>query len=232
MFASEVSCGGESRASLREMVAKTQFAITGEDTRYFLNGALFVLRPTEMSLVATDGHRLALVTTARDGKAKKDEGEGKVSWWASFARSSAVDMIGGRDVPRSWDQPNAASFSVNYHRSATWNFNVAGLYHSGWPTTPLNASVVGSTIEPVLGERNAARLSAFSRLDTRISRSTTFSHGTFRSWIEVTNLLNHHNVCCVQDFSFVVNQGQRTVDVRESNTGVGRLPSFGVAWEF
>ena len=30
-------------AALREMVAKTQFAITGEDTRYFLNGALFVL---------------------------------------------------------------------------------------------------------------------------------------------------------------------------------------------
>ena len=48
------------------MVAKTQFAITGEDTRYFLNGALFVLRPDEMSLVATDGHRLALVTVARD----------------------------------------------------------------------------------------------------------------------------------------------------------------------
>jgi len=64
-----------SRASLREMVAKTQFAITGEDPRYFLNGALFVLRPGEMSLVATDGHRLALVTTIRDAKAKKDEGE-------------------------------------------------------------------------------------------------------------------------------------------------------------
>ena len=32
-------------AALKEMVAKTQFAITGEDTRYFLNGALFVLRP-------------------------------------------------------------------------------------------------------------------------------------------------------------------------------------------
>jgi DNA polymerase-3 subunit beta len=54
------------RAALREMVAKTQFAITGEDTRYFLNGALFVLRPDEMSLVATDGHRLALVTVPRD----------------------------------------------------------------------------------------------------------------------------------------------------------------------
>ena len=53
--------------SLREMVAKTQFAITGEDTRYFLNGALFVLRPDSMSLVSTDGHRLALVTVPRDG---------------------------------------------------------------------------------------------------------------------------------------------------------------------
>jgi len=56
------------RQALREMVAKTQFAITGEDTRYFLNGALFVLRADSMSLVATDGHRLALVTVKREGK--------------------------------------------------------------------------------------------------------------------------------------------------------------------
>ena len=51
----------------RQMVAKTQFAITGEDTRYFLNGALLVLRPKDMSMVATDGHRLALVTAPREG---------------------------------------------------------------------------------------------------------------------------------------------------------------------
>ncbi len=65
------------RASVKEMVAKTQFAITGEDTRFFLNGALFVLKPSEMSLVATDGHRLAIVTVARDGKGKKDADEVK-----------------------------------------------------------------------------------------------------------------------------------------------------------
>src|SRR5260221_611323 len=67
----------EAGTAVKEMVAKTQFAITGEDTRFFLNGALFVLRPDEMSLVATDGHRLALVTVARDGKAKKDAEENK-----------------------------------------------------------------------------------------------------------------------------------------------------------
>jgi len=60
-------------SALKEMVAKTQFAITGEDTRYFLNGAQFVLRGDSMSLVATDGHRLALVTVKRDGDADAPE---------------------------------------------------------------------------------------------------------------------------------------------------------------
>jgi DNA polymerase-3 subunit beta len=54
------------RAAVREMVAKTQFAITGEDTRYFLNGALFILASNSMTLVATDGHRLALVKVDRE----------------------------------------------------------------------------------------------------------------------------------------------------------------------
>ena len=36
--------------SLAQMVAKTQFAITGEDTRFYLNGAQFVLKPEDMTL--------------------------------------------------------------------------------------------------------------------------------------------------------------------------------------
>jgi len=64
------------RELLRQMVAKTQFAMTSEDTRYYLQGALFVLKAGEMSLVATDGHRLALVTVARDkGKGKGADAE-------------------------------------------------------------------------------------------------------------------------------------------------------------
>ena len=55
------------RKAVREMVARTQFAITSEDTRYFLNGAQLVLEPDSMTLVATDGHRLALVTMPRSG---------------------------------------------------------------------------------------------------------------------------------------------------------------------
>jgi DNA polymerase-3 subunit beta len=63
------------RDQLREMITRTQFAITGEDTRYYLNGALFIIRADSMSLVATDGHRLALVTMPREkaGGKKADE---------------------------------------------------------------------------------------------------------------------------------------------------------------
>jgi DNA polymerase III subunit beta len=69
------------RDVLRHMVSKTQFAITGEDTRYFLNGALFILRPDSMVLVSTDGHRLALISVPRDkakGKGKSGEDEVRV----------------------------------------------------------------------------------------------------------------------------------------------------------
>jgi DNA polymerase-3 subunit beta len=47
---------------LRSMIQRTMFAITQEESRYSLNGALLVLLPNEVRMVATDGHRLALVS--------------------------------------------------------------------------------------------------------------------------------------------------------------------------
>jgi DNA polymerase-3 subunit beta len=44
---------------LRGMIAKTGFAIANEESRYTLNGALMVLKPESITMVATDGHRLA-----------------------------------------------------------------------------------------------------------------------------------------------------------------------------
>lgn len=44
---------------LRFMIAKTGFAIASEESRYTLNGALMVLKPESITMVATDGHRLA-----------------------------------------------------------------------------------------------------------------------------------------------------------------------------
>jgi len=44
---------------LRNLIAKTIFAISNEESRYTLNGALLVLKPDSITMVATDGHRLA-----------------------------------------------------------------------------------------------------------------------------------------------------------------------------
>jgi DNA polymerase III subunit beta len=47
---------------LRNMIQRTMFAITQEESRYSLNGALLALTSNEIRMVATDGHRLALVS--------------------------------------------------------------------------------------------------------------------------------------------------------------------------
>lgn len=50
----------------RAMIQRTMFAITQEESRYSLNGALLALLPGEIRMVSTDGHRLALVSKSMD----------------------------------------------------------------------------------------------------------------------------------------------------------------------
>jgi DNA polymerase III subunit beta len=60
---------------LKTMVAKVKFAITHEETRFQLNGALLKMMPSKMEMVATDGHRMALINfpqgSGGNGSAKK-----------------------------------------------------------------------------------------------------------------------------------------------------------------
>src|SRR5271157_6168388 len=42
-------------------IQKTVFAISNEESRYTLNGGLLLLKPASVTMVATDGHRLALI---------------------------------------------------------------------------------------------------------------------------------------------------------------------------
>jgi DNA polymerase-3 subunit beta len=49
--------------ALRRLIQRTGFAITAEDARYYLAGALLVLEKDGISMVATDGHRLAWAQT-------------------------------------------------------------------------------------------------------------------------------------------------------------------------
>src|SRR5258705_261166 len=44
---------------LENLIGKTKFAISMEESRYTLNGGLLILKPDTLAMVATDGHRLA-----------------------------------------------------------------------------------------------------------------------------------------------------------------------------
>jgi DNA polymerase III subunit beta len=62
---------------LKTMVGKVKFAITHEETRFQLNGALLKIQPNKLEMVATDGHRMALINfpsgiTGAKGKGGSD----------------------------------------------------------------------------------------------------------------------------------------------------------------
>src|SRR5213078_1321842 len=60
---------------LKTMVGKVRFAITHEETRFQLNGALLKIQPSKMEMVATDGHRMALINFPQgNGTAGKKKG--------------------------------------------------------------------------------------------------------------------------------------------------------------
>src|ERR1700682_2730677 len=53
-------------AALASMITKTIFAISAEESRFTLNGALLIFRENGMVMVSTDGHRLAMIETSSD----------------------------------------------------------------------------------------------------------------------------------------------------------------------
>ncbi|MGH9457396.1 MAG: DNA polymerase III subunit beta [Thermoanaerobaculia bacterium] len=61
--------------ALKMMVEKVIFAITHEETRFQLNGALLKVLGDKMEMVATDGHRMALVNLPQ----QKANGEGEIT---------------------------------------------------------------------------------------------------------------------------------------------------------
>jgi DNA polymerase-3 subunit beta len=62
-------------AILMEMIEKTIYSAGESDTRYTLNGLLFHAKPQDkfLTVVGTDGHRLALIVRQTDSELKKEK---------------------------------------------------------------------------------------------------------------------------------------------------------------
>lgn len=160
-----------------------------------------------------------------------------LTWWAGYALAWSEDEIEGDMVPRSWDQRHAVNLGFSWQLPKGWALNLAGTYHSGWPTTPVTAEWVidddGEEIpEFVVGSRNTARYPEYHRLDVRASKSFTLSRGELRLILEVLNLTNRENVCCTDDFHAIVNEDGTLTAVPEERYWAPIVPSIAVTWSF
>lgn len=59
--------------TLKSLLNQVSFAMAVHDIRYYLNGILFVAEGNQLSLVATDGHRLAFASATLDVDVPKQE---------------------------------------------------------------------------------------------------------------------------------------------------------------
>jgi DNA polymerase-3 subunit beta len=59
--------------TLRDLISQVHFAMAVHDIRYYLNGILFVAEGKSLTLVATDGHRLALAQATLESDIPKQE---------------------------------------------------------------------------------------------------------------------------------------------------------------
>lgn len=59
--------------TLKSLLSQVSFAMAVHDIRYYLNGILFVAEGNQLSLVATDGHRLAFSSATLDVEVPKQE---------------------------------------------------------------------------------------------------------------------------------------------------------------
>jgi len=154
-----------------------------------------------------------------------------LGWWLSYSRSSVRDEFADGDAARSWDQRHLFSGGLSW-RGARWELSVAGVYHSGWPTT----AVALTQTEPIpiatAAPRNARRLQDYRSLDVRAARRFQLpGAGELTIFMEVGNVLNRGNVCCVEYELESEETPEPTLDM-STLSYLPITPSLGVIWRF
>jgi len=166
-----------------------------------------------------------------------DRSDGPFTWWASYTLSEATDRIDGVDEYRSWHQRHAFQGGLAWSND-NWDVAFATSIHSGWPTTDLMLIEDGFDDEgepeyvAVTGPRNAEQLRSFASLDFRISRRWQLKRGSFMAFLEVTNLTNRSNECCLDwDLEEDEETGEEVFE-RGVDYWLPLLPAIGILWEF
>lgn len=164
---------------------------------------------------------------ARGIELSADRSVGSMGWWASYTWSDVTDEFDGVDVSRSWDQRHSLQGGIDW-KNENWNFSAATSVHSGWPTTDLEMTDDG-LVTP--GPRNAMRHGIYASLDVRLSRRFDVRRGSLLAFVEISNLLNRRNECCL-DWDIGENPAGEDILERGLDYWMPLLPAIGILWEF
>lgn len=64
-----------------------------------------------------------------------------------------------------------------------------------------------------------------------MSHAFPLGRGNLTAYLEITNLYNRANPCCIDEFDVLFENGQPRI-VRRYDTWIRTLPSFGIQWSF
>ena len=134
-------------------------------------------------------------------------------------------------TPTSWDQTHSLRAGLHW-QNGPWKVTLSGTVRDGWPRTALTASPDGNGgLELTAGRRNAERAPRFETLDLHVARAFDVRHGSLALYLDVNNLANRRNLCCVE---YAIEQAPdgAPVLVADEDGWLPLVPTLGVNWRF
>lgn len=156
-----------------------------------------------------------------------DGSTGPFRWWGNFARARTEDRLTTGTFQRGWDEEWSVKAGGEWE-GTDWTLSASAWLRSGWPITGL--TLVND--ELVAQSYNALRLPDFTSLDVRANRRVPTRRGELNWFIEISNLLDHANYCCLDyRYSPASAAGPASLAL-ERDAVLGIVPNIGLRWEF
>jgi outer membrane cobalamin receptor len=148
-------------------------------------------------------------------------------WWFSFSRVSVQDYFDNRWMRRSWEEPWSSKGGFIWS-GMRWTASTALTVRAGWPISPLRLD--GSML--VLSDYNEESFETFKSVDVRAARRIDVKHGSMEAYVEINNVFNFSNPCCI-DYALQRNSAGVVQGLNaDTDEWLPAIPVFGFLWEF
>jgi len=230
-------------AVLKNLIAKTIFSISNEESRYTLNGALMVIKAESIAMVATDGHRLAHIETKANFPGVNGELKTLVPRKAMNELKSLLDQTDQESIEFAKDD-STLFFRIGGRlltsRQLTGQFPnyEAVLPRDNNKAVVVSCSELMASIQRVAqfaDERSGAIRMKLEKDEIRISSSSTDageSEDVIESSYKSDPLIIGFNSQYMLDFLRVTNSGEVRLEFKDSQSAGQMRPEGGEDYKY